>query len=244
MDYASYLTTYHYPSKIRLGNKGDGGYVIADLGPVYDCYISAGVNDEESFSRDFIKYAHMDMANNYAFDGTIDGYPHRYTADIHFVRKNITDANTASTTDLRYLIHKYDNIFLKMDIEGGEYPWLKTLTADELNRFKQIVIEIHCPGDDAFGSPHATKVACLRSLSDTHVIVHAHANNNGTGWGQNRTHPDGIPTILELTYIRKDCAPAPLVRNTTAFPIAGLDYKNAPYDDMTLCHPPFCFAHP
>jgi hypothetical protein len=49
-----YLETYQCPfNKIRLGNNGDGGYVIADIGDKYDCYISCGVSDEESFSKDF-----------------------------------------------------------------------------------------------------------------------------------------------------------------------------------------------
>jgi hypothetical protein len=241
MSYTQYLTTYSYPAKIRLGNKGDGGYVIADLSGSYDCYISAGVNNEESFSRDFIRHAQMDLANSYAFDGTIDGYPYNYTADIHFVRKNISGENTATTTNLKYLIQKYNDIFLKMDIEGGEYPWLASLSADDLAHFRQIVLEIHCPGNDEFGSTRDVKHACLKALANSHYIVHAHANNNGTGWGQNREHPEGVPTILELTYIRKDCVASEPPLNRVAFPIEGLDYKNAPYSDMSLTRPPFCF---
>jgi hypothetical protein len=30
-----------------------------------------------------------------------------------------------------------------MDIEGGEYPWLSSLCEEQLNKFKQIVIEFH-----------------------------------------------------------------------------------------------------
>jgi hypothetical protein len=40
-------------------------------------------------------------------------------------------------------MNKYNNIFLKMDIEGAEYPWLLSLNNDQLNKFKQIVIEFH-----------------------------------------------------------------------------------------------------
>ena len=66
--------------KIRLGVSGDGGYVIADLGAIYDCYISAGVSTEESFSRDFIAYCNknekkLNITNSFAFDGTIETYP-------------------------------------------------------------------------------------------------------------------------------------------------------------------------
>jgi hypothetical protein len=48
------LTTYHYDDKIRFGNYYDGGYVVANI-KNYDCYISVGVGDDESFSNDLIK---------------------------------------------------------------------------------------------------------------------------------------------------------------------------------------------
>ena len=40
--------------KMRYGRERDGGYVIADLGIKYDCYLSCGVATEESFTRDFL----------------------------------------------------------------------------------------------------------------------------------------------------------------------------------------------
>jgi hypothetical protein len=139
-EHLQYLTTYEHNNKIRLGNKGDGGYVIANLSGNYDCYISAGVNNEESFSKEFIEYYNMDLSNNYAFDGTIESYPHSYTKNIHFVKKNISGENTQDTTNLNYLIRKYNDIFLKMDIEGGEYDWFLSLSENDLTHFKQIVL--------------------------------------------------------------------------------------------------------
>ena len=81
------LTAYNYDNKIRLGNNGDGGYVIADLGNKYDCYISCGVSNEESFSRDFIKKYNMNKDNSFAFDGTIEDYPYEFTRDITFIKR-------------------------------------------------------------------------------------------------------------------------------------------------------------
>jgi len=247
------LTTYAYSDKLRLGNKGetviwgqtvgDGGYVIANI-KGYDCYISAGVNDEESFTRDFLPWSGLSCEHAYAFDGTIVGYPYKYTRNIHFVGKNIDTVESEKYTDLRYLIHKYNNIFLKMDIEGGEWRWLAQLRREELQHFKQIAIEIHSPCDDDFGAEAAMKQAVLAALAADFFLVHAHANNNGPGWGKDRVR-HGLPTILELTYVRRDAAAnagAPLPLNTSPFPIAGLDVKNAPYDDMALTEPPFCFS--
>lgn len=39
-----YLRVIHCDNKIRLGNKGDGEYIIANI-PNYDCYISAGIGE-------------------------------------------------------------------------------------------------------------------------------------------------------------------------------------------------------
>jgi hypothetical protein len=237
MNQFEYLTTYHYPRKLRLGKKGDGGYVIAELPGSYDCYISAGVNDEESFSGDFIRHYKMDFTKNYAFDGTIQHYPYEYTTDIHFVRKNIAGINDTHNTNLQYLIQKHDNIFLKMDIEGGEYPWLETVTEKDLLHFKQMVFELHNINDDSYGCTITRKTEYLKKLASTHYLVHAHGNNNGPGWGQNR-EVNGIPTVIELTYVRKDYVSDPTL-NKTPLPIEGLDFKNAPYSELSLNHPPF-----
>ena len=238
-EHLQYLTTYEHNDKIRLGNKGDGGYVIANLSGNYDCYISAGVNNEESFSKEFIEHYNMDLSNNYAFDGTIESYPYIYTKNIHFVKKNISGENTQDTTNLNYLIRKYNDIFLKMDIEGGEYDWFLSLSENDLTHFKQMVFELHCINDDRFGCSYENKMKCLKKLSNTHYIIHAHANNNGTGWGIDR-EVNGIPNIIELTYIRKDNILVP-TRNTIPLPIEGLDFKNAPYSEMDLNFPPFTF---
>ena len=60
------LKVYHFDKKFRCGQQSDGGYVVADLNEEYDCYISAGVSDEESFTRDFInKYNNMNEYNSF-----------------------------------------------------------------------------------------------------------------------------------------------------------------------------------
>jgi hypothetical protein len=70
-----YLEIYHYEKKTRLGEKADGGYVIAELDG-YDCYISAGIGGEESFSREFISKYNKTKENSFGFDGTIEQYPY------------------------------------------------------------------------------------------------------------------------------------------------------------------------
>ena len=131
------LRVYHFDTskKIRLGVNNDGGYVIADIADaaaaeaagagaegVYDCYISAGVSNEESFTRDFLqRYSgscSLNETNCFAFDGTIAAYPTQYTDKITFFKKNIggCEVDTDALTNLRFVLDKYSRVFLKMDI--------------------------------------------------------------------------------------------------------------------------------
>jgi hypothetical protein len=224
------LKVYDFDSKIRLGLSTDGGYVIADLSGGYDCYVSAGVGREESFTRDFMKKYNMNEFNSFGIDASIDEYPSEYTNNISFIKKNISHENTSSTTNLSPLIDKYNDIFLKIDVEGGEYPWIQSLSLGQLNKFKQIVMECHGINNDSWGFSYSLKADCLEKLTKTHYLVHAHGNNS-----RNTTHY--IPNIIELTYVRKDILLSGPLLNTKLLPIDGLDYpnnKNRPDHSMNI----------
>lgn len=212
------LEVYNFDKKIRLGQLGDGGYVIGDLdNNNYDCYISAGVGGDESFTRDFIEKYNMNENNSFAFDGTIDNFPSGYTDKIQYFKKNIGSINDDNNTNLSFLTDKFNNIFLKMDIEGGEYQWLMNLDVNQLNKFKQIVIEVHGIMNNAYYTPYMDKLLFLQKLKTYFYLIHAHGNNCCYVFS-------GIPGVIELTYVNKSYFQPKL--NTTPLPIAGLDYRN------------------
>lgn len=248
----SLLEVYNFPDKIRLGCIHDGGYVICKLDGHYDCYISCGIAGEASFDRDFLNlHKNIGKNNSFAFDGTIRNYPWHFTKDVTFIKKNISNFNDNKHTDLSELINKYENIFLSIDIEGGEYPWILSLTKDKLQKFKQICIEIHGINDNTWGSLLSDKMKCLEKLNETHYLVHAHGNNWPHNWPRNKCPINNgnrlagmginnIPDILELTYIRKNSIPNIPSKNKTPLPIDGLDYSNHPIGkDYTLNYYPF-----
>jgi len=221
------LKIYEYPYKKRLGVNQDGGYVMAELDGEYDCYISAGVSDEESFTKDFIqKYDSLNEYNSFAFDGTISNYPYQYTQNISFIHKNIGTIQDDHHSNLSFLIEKYNHIFLKMDIEGYEVPWILSLTTDQLQKFKQIVIEFHglgdhsCLGDHSYNSSLCDKWKALEKISQTHYFVHAHGNNCADLVHHN------IPFIIELTCVNKKYFYIEPPLNTQSFPILGIDFPN------------------
>jgi hypothetical protein len=232
MSDADLFKVYHFDNKIRLGSSNDGGYVIAHLVCEYDCYISAGVSNEESFSRDFINKYDMNEYNCFGFDGTIQSYPYNYTNKISFIRKNINFFNDDNNCNLSYLINKYNNIFLKMDIEGSEYPWLLSLETSELNKFGQIVMELHGITDGSWGCDYRIKMNCIAKISKTHYIVHAHGNNYSEVCNQ-------FPNVIELTFVHKRFFTAEPPLNSLPLP-CHLDHPNNPtISDIDLNFYPF-----
>jgi len=219
MSYLDLFKVYHFQNKFRLGTHRDGGYVVCELEGNYDCYISAGVGNEESFTGEFIRKFNLNSDNSYAFDGTISSYPIQFTKNISFTSKNIGICDNDSSTNLVPLLQKYKNIFLKMDIEGSEFNWLQCIPSYLLNNIKQLVIEFHGVNDDTWHMKHATKIECWKKLLTTHLLVHAHGNNEGPRTG-------AIPDTLELTYINRSILPILPPLNTTKLPIENLDFPN------------------
>jgi hypothetical protein len=120
-----------------------------------------------------------------------------------------------------------------MDIEGGEYDWLLSLSQDQLNRFKQITIEFHGINDDTWGSSYEKKLRCFINLTQTHYLIHIHGNNYGGC-------QNGIPDVVELTYINKNYFDKQPELNKTILPIKNLDTPNSLcYKDHCLNMKPF-----
>jgi hypothetical protein len=232
-NYLDSIKIYQYSNKKHLGSKCDGGYVIGLLDGNYDFYISAGVSNEESFSRDFIKMYNMNKSNSAAFDGTIKNYPYEYTNEITFYKRNISHNKDNNNANLSYFTDNYNDIFLKMDIEGAEYGWLSSLSEEQLNKFKQIVIEFHGITDDNYATKLEDKINIFNKLSNTHYAIHIHGNN------YSRIN-NKIPYIVEITYIRKNTINYTPPLNTTPLPIADLDFPNNPnIPDFNLNFYPF-----
>ena len=136
-----------------------------------------------------------------------------------FIRKNIDSFNSETSTNLYNVLEDKNSVFLKMDIEGGEYSWLGSIPLEYLTKIKQIVIEFHGIMDDSYRTSLSDKIKCLTKLSTTHYLVHAHGNN----WG---TRINNIPVVIELTYVNKNYFQTIPEANKTALPVPNLDYPN------------------
>ena len=224
------LTCYKPPfKKIRLGNNRDGGYVIADIpNKKYKTLLSGGISNDISFEIDFLNKYPGCLC--FAYDGQINSLPFNYKdKKINFIKKNISNYETNTTTNLHDKIEKCSEIFIKMDIEGGEIPWLLGLNELQLNKFDQIVIEFHNPF-----SP--TNVNIFNKLNKNHYLIHIHGNNC-CGW----TKQKGIslPKIFECTYLHKKYFLNKPDLNSDPLP-GHLDFKNLSFkEELDLNYPPF-----
>jgi hypothetical protein len=99
-----------------------------------------------------------------------------------------------------------------MDIDGGEYgviPGLLTHSQDVI----AMIVEFH----DA-GRMRKLFEQHVKSILESFSLVHLHGNNFGG------TSADGLPEVLELTFVSKRYACSQRTRDT--LPLPGLDFPN------------------
>lgn len=219
------FTPYYYKSleKIRIGSNHDGGYIICNDIKNYDIIVSGGAGNNISFENHLTKlYPNIEC---HLFDHSVN--PKIQNNSIIFHKLKL-DKNNIKFFDI---IRSNHNIFLKLDIEGGEYELLSILNDSDFERIKQIVIEIHNPFTD-------TKIKLVKKLLDHHTLIHLHANNCcPTVLYENVS----MPKVIELSLLRTKDLPRDitLYKNTTQLPsdIDQPNIKNKP--DFKLDYYPF-----
>ena len=223
----SVLTVFKSPfEKKRLGKDYDGGYIIAEIPDIkYSTLLAGGIETDISFEEDFINNYPID--NAYAFDGTIKKLP-KENSKITFIKKNIGFYNNSQYTNLHDIIDVNNNIFVKMDIEGGEIPWIKSLSDDQMNKFEQIVMEFHHPFSD-------NEIDVFDKINKNHYLIHFHANNC---CGLRIHNGVVIPNVFECTYLHKKYFISTPELNTETMP-GNLDMKNTDNEEIYINHPPF-----
>jgi len=222
------LTCYKPPfTKIRVGKDYDGGYVICNIPNIeYSLLLSCGICDDISFEEEFCKMYKKSLC--YAYDGTIESI-NIINKNITFYKQNINNFNDDHNTNLHSLIDRFDNIFLKMDIEGYEIPWIKTLSDEQLNKISQIVIEFHFPFNN-------DEKEVFLKLNKTFCLVHFHANNCCGVRNHNNVI---IPNVFECTYLNRKYFNNYYELNQDNIP-SKLDMKNVlDKDDISIDYEPF-----
>lgn len=193
-------------TKQRIGKPYDGGYVICMLPGGYDAIISGGVSNDVSFEHEFLN---MYPVPCFAYDGTVSSLP---VCDprITFINKNLGMEESADLTNLHSRIEPYSNLFMKMDIEGHEFRLLPTFSEAQMNKIKQLTVEIHTPGDIQLHPTYFTGLSDIthermfelfEQINRTHTLVHVHPNN---GCSIHTVNDIPLPNVFECTFVRND----------------------------------------
>ena len=215
---------------VRIGGKGDGGYIVPDDFDGISACFSPGISTMVDFE---LAMAHRNIPS-YMADASVKFPP---TDNPLFDFEPIflgaqTLPGWISLGD--WVSDKHPDagdLLLQIDIEGGEWPVLEQVSSDLLRRFRIIVIELH-DLHELFDAAKFTKIHdCLAKLLEHFTIVHIHPNNI-----QDEIEFNGyrIPPVIEMSLIRKDrVSQLSPIKN---LPIA-LDRKNNPHISDVLFAP-------
>jgi len=138
-----------FGEKIRLGNQGDGGYVLPkEIIPFIDVLYTYGVGNDISFEKDMITYKDIPVR---FYDHTVIGLPEKNEKFI-FKREGIAGSKYGSFDTFENHLQEHGDkkrkILLKMDIEGSEWETLAPIIDGFHRNIVAIVVEIHGLDED------------------------------------------------------------------------------------------------
>lgn len=190
---------------IRIGGAKDGGYLLPDDLIGVEANFSPGVADNWSFENDLFQKCSIPSI---MYDASVDR-PIYLPGDHLFYKKFIGSSSFNNYISVEEVVHvdlkMYSgDLMAQIDIEGGEYSLLNSISKDTLLRFRILIVELHELDrwiEKRFFNENITPI--LQNISQTHDLVHAHVNNNG---GTFRYRGHKAPKVIEITLHRKDRA--------------------------------------
>ena len=245
---------YLIPNKVndlkRLGNNKDAGYVVSNSA-LNNCnfMISFGMAENFSVERDFVKlnennkihiYDHTinyfyfikriykSIKRLFYFKSSIrniftkiedlrDYNKIQNNNRIRHFKEKIGSFGDSKVTNLLETIKRTsekDNIFLKSDIEGDEFKFLKDIDKQK-DKIHLMVIEFH------FLDKYRNEFKdIIFQLKKNFHLIHLHGNN------YSNYCEDGLPKVLEITFISKKHYKVNNDQFNLSFPINNLDFPN------------------
>lgn len=225
-------------TRIRLGNKSDGGYVVLrEICEKTEMVCSYGIGADIEFEKDFMD--HFQKARIELYDPTISQIP-IIEKPSSSVRVTFKKEGIGNGYNNKHRIKK-NNTLLKLDIEWDEWDFLDHILEEDLARITQFIVEFHIVNVEVTKkyTPYFTKfysniydhinlkifaqyIRVLKKINQFFYLYHLHPNNslpilNIGGYE--------IPPLLEASFVNKHC-----VFSTQKFkeslPLKNLDYPN------------------
>lgn len=209
----------HFPKK-RIGPPEDGGYVMPEI-VLERCsaVFTYGVGNEIRYEKEFSETYHKPA---YLFDHTVD-LPSKLGDNLHFFKEGLgTGDNCKDFTEHYSSLNIEGPVFLKIDIEGGEYDYFLNANVEEIsNKTLGLSLEVHWI-DDSRNREKFIKM--MDRITPYYTLCHIHGNNWGELWEYQGCQ---IPKVLELSFINKSLV---IVEedDLQSYPIEGLDMPNNP----------------
>ncbi len=186
---------------IRLGPKGDGGYLVPDdLEGITACF-SPGVSSVSGFEKDCAERG----IKAFLADKSVDG-PVEHHELFHFTKKFIgaisnDEFMTLDDWVVTSLPDTASDLLLQIDIEGYEYEVFLSTSDALMRRFRIVVAEFHNL-EQVWNKPYFDLVRrAFEKVLQHHSCVHIHPNNCCGS-----VKKDGLefPSVMEFTFLRND----------------------------------------
>jgi hypothetical protein len=239
------LKVYTSPlPKTRYGNNQDGGYVGVKTST--DILLSGGIGTDISFELDFVKVNDVNAicsdsifynGNNRFID--LEDFIHNnqfkndpYISKLQFVNKLVGKDENDEFTNYSNFLKEFNDITLKLDIEGAEFDYINSLSNKQMDKINQIFLEVHW-------LDKLNDFSFFEKLNQNHILIHAHGNNCGPGDRLFRVGESRIPKVLEVTYLHKKFFSGEYKLNSEPLP-SSIDFpNNINKADLSLNFPPF-----
>lgn len=184
--------------KVRIGSRGDGGYVMLDDFDGITRAISAGIGANDDWD---VAIAKRGLAV-VQLDPTIAAPPSSLPL-LAFRRLALAgESRPGVATSLNDLAAEFPGeLLVKADIEDSEWPAFAAASPATLRAMRQIVVEFH--STERFGEAEwrAEAFAALRAIAVGHQSFHLHGNNAG---GSLVIAGIPFPRIFEVSFVRRD----------------------------------------
>jgi len=205
-------------TKVRVGDLNDGGYVVPELAlEKCESLFTYGVGPTFEFERQFAekykKPVHM-FDHTLGKDSYSDGLINFYNEGLGF-EKNCKDFEHHYNK-----IQKNGDIFLKIDIEGGEFDFFEKTDIDFLmSKSNALCLEFHY-----IEYPQNISKFCeiMKKINNNFTLIHLHGNNNAGVFEHSGYF---IPTVLEMSFLNKKLINIEY-EDADNYPIAFLDSAN------------------
>lgn len=228
-------------TKVRIGDKHDGGYVVLDeVSKMCEKLYSYGVETNSSFENEFVQRYDC---NAHLFDHTVETAA-EVNPKFTFDKEGLSFEKKGCFNTLENHLNKYGNPFhktLKMDVEWCEWDIFESVPDHILDNFDQILCEFHIvpvkyldkhtPYFTQFHQSFYHEVnnilfkkykKTLDRLQKFYYIFHVHANNSIPC---NEVDGELIPPLLEMSLVNKQCVSS-VSLSKSKYPMEGLDYPN------------------